>query len=115
MFKIAGVTVKTPSLPLKFGEFDITNRRRVASAKMVGDIIATKRRIDVTWKMISDNDLNLILDTIRSNKPYFTIEFPVPGGQAEMTCYNGDINASMWHTKNGIRYWEEVSIPFIEQ
>jgi len=32
-----------------------------------------------------------------------------------MTCYAGDILTSLWHTKNGIRYWEEVSIAFIEQ
>jgi hypothetical protein len=32
-----------------------------------------------------------------------------------MTCYAGDINTSLWHTKNGVRYWEEVSLAFIEQ
>ena len=115
IFRIAGVKVKTPSLPLKFGEFDVTNRRRVASAKMVGDIIATKRRVDVFWKMIEDSELELILNTIRANKPYFTIEFPVPGGQQTITCYNGDIYTSLWHTTNGVRYWDKVTISFIEQ
>jgi hypothetical protein len=32
-----------------------------------------------------------------------------------MTCYAGDIVTSLWHTKNGVRYWEEVSLAFIEQ
>jgi len=114
-FRIAGVKVKTPYLPLTFREFDISKRNRVASGKMVGDVIATKKRIDVTWKMLKDDEFKLILDTIRANKPYFQVEYPGPGGQQTMICYNGDISATMGSKINGVRYWEEVTIPFIEQ
>ncbi len=114
MLKIAGVSVKAPT-DLKIGRFDLTKSSRTASGKMVMELIATKKRVDITWKMLPDNELQKIIDTITANKPFFTLEYPDAGGTKTMTCYAGDIITSLWHTKNGIRYWEEVSIAFIEQ
>ena len=114
MIKIAGVTVKTPS-DLKIGRFDLTKSNRTASGKMAMDLIATKRRVDCNWTMVADSDLQVIITAITTNKPFFSLEYPDVGGQKTMTCYAGDINTTMWHTKAGVRYWEEVQIPFIEQ
>ena len=114
MLKIAGVTVKTPS-ELKIGRFDITKSNRSASGKMMMEIIATKRRVDVVWKMLKDSELQQILDLITANKPFFSLEYPDAGGTKTMTCYAGDIVTSLWHTKNGVRFWEDVQISFIEQ
>lgn len=114
MIQIAGITVKAPS-ELKIGRFDITKSSRTASAKMVMDIIAPKKRVDCTWKMITDSDLQTIIDTITAHKPFFALQYPDVGGTATITCYAGDIITSLWHTKNGVRYWQDVSIPFIEQ
>jgi hypothetical protein len=114
MLKIAGVSVKAPT-DLKIGRFDLTKSGRTASGKMVMELIATKRRVDVVWKMVPDSDLQTIIDTITANKPFFTLTYPDAGGSNTMTCYAGDINTSLWHTINGVRYWEEVSIGFIEQ
>ncbi len=114
MLKIAGITVKAPS-ELKVGRFDLTKSGRTASGKMVMELIATKKRVDITWKMLPDNELQKIIDTIAANKPFFSLEYPDAGGTKTMTCYSGDIVTSLWHTKNGVRYWEEVSIAFIEQ
>ncbi len=114
MLKIAGTTVKTPT-ELKIGRFDLSKSGRTASGKMVMEVIATKRRVDVVWKMIKDSELQTIIDTITANKPFFSLTYPDAGGTKTMTCYAGDIVTSLWHTKNGVRYWEEVSIAFIEQ
>jgi hypothetical protein len=114
MLKIAGVTVKTPS-ELKVGRFDITKSNRAASGKMMMELIATKRRVDVVWKMLTDTELEKIIDTITANKPFFSLTYPDTGGSKTMTCYAGDIITSLWHTNNGVRYWEDVSIGFIEQ
>jgi hypothetical protein len=114
MLKIAGVNVKTPA-ELKVGRFDLSKSGRTASGKMVMELIATKRRVDVVWKMLTDSELQTIIDTITANKPFFSLEYPDAGGTKSMTCYAGDVATSLWHTKNGVRYWEEVSIGFIEQ
>lgn len=114
MLKIAGTTVKAPT-ELKIGRFDLTKSSRTASGKMVMELIATKRRVDVIWKMLTDDELQTILNTITANKPFFILEYPDVGGTKTMTCYAGDINTSLWHTIGGVRYWQEVSISFIEQ
>ncbi len=111
---IAGTQVARPA-DVKVGRFDLTKASRTASGKMVMDVIATKRRVDVTWRYLPDADLQTILDVIAANKPFFTLQYPDAGGQQTMTCYAGDINTSLWHTVGGVRYWSEVSIPFIEQ
>ena len=114
MLKIAGITVKAPTA-LKVGRFDLSKSSRTASGKMVMDIIATKRRVDVIWKMLPDDELQKIIDTIAANKPFFSLEYPDAGGTKTMTCYAGDILTSLWHTKNGVRFWEDLQISFIEQ
>ncbi len=106
--------MKTPS-ELKVGRFDITKSNRAASGKMMMDLIATKRRVDVVWKMLTDSELQTIIDTITANKPFFSLAYPDAGGTQTMTCYTGDIVTSLWHKIGGVRHWEEVSIAFIEQ
>jgi len=114
MLKIAGITVKAPT-ELKVGRFNLSKSRRTASGKMVMDIIATKRRVDVVWKMLPDSELQKIINAITANKPFFSLEYPDAGEQKTMTCYVGDIVTSLYHTIGGVRYWSDVSIPFIEQ
>jgi len=111
---IAGVQVARPA-EVKVGRFDLTKANRTASGRMVMEYIATKRRVDITWKYLPDAELKKILDLLAQNKPFFTLSYPDAGSQQSMTCYAGDINTSLWHTRNGVRYWSEVSIPFIEQ
>ncbi len=111
---IAGTKVARPA-DIKVGRFDLTKSNRTASGKMVMEYIATKRRVDVVWRYIPDADLQVILNLLAANKPFFTLEYPDAGGQQTMTCYAGDINTSLWHTINGVRRWSEVSISFIEQ
>lgn len=114
LIQIAGVDMPAPA-ELKIGRYDLTKAERTASGKMVMEIIATKRRVDVTWKMLKDQDLKLIIDTITANKPFFSFTYPDAGGQQTMRCYAGDINTTLWYTVGGIRYWSEVTIAFIEQ
>lgn len=114
MLKIAGVQVASPA-EVTVGHFDLTKSGRTASGDMVMELIATKRRVDCVWKMLKDSDLQTMLNTITAHKPFFTLQYPDAGGSKTMTCYVGDITTSLWHTLGGIRYWEEVTIPFIER
>lgn len=114
MLTIAGTTVKTPS-GIKIGRFDITKSSRTASGKMVMDLIASKKRVDCTWKMISDSELQTIINTLTAHKPFFSLQYPDAGGTDTITCYSGDIITSLWHTLDGVRFWQDVQIAFIEQ
>lgn len=114
MLTIAGTKVVNPA-EIKVGRFDLAKSGRAASGRMVMEIIATKRRVDVVWKMLPDNDLKTIIDIITAHKPFFSLAYPDAGGTQTMTCYTGDIVTSLWHKIGGVRHWEEVSIAFIEQ
>lgn len=115
MIKIAGVQVFTPA-DVKVKRFDLEKTRRTASGRLVVDVVATKRQVDVTWRYIPDAALQTILDLLAANKPFFTLEYPDASGQQVMTAHvNGDISTSLWHTIGGVRRWSEVQISFIEQ
>jgi len=114
MLKIAEVQVTNPA-KLEVGEFDISRAERTADGTMAMEIVATKRSIDVEWHMITDSQLDTILNAVKANRPFFVVEYPFAGGTATMTCYLGDRYLGLWHTRNGIRYWEKVSMAFIER
>ena len=112
---IAGVKVARPA-KIDVGRFDITKSERTGSGKMTMEIVrADIRRVDVTWQYMLDDDLKAMLDTIAANKPFFTLKYPDAGKQETIVCYVGDISISLWHTVGGVKRWESVQIPFIEQ
>ena len=111
---IAGLELPSPA-DYKLGRFDISKAERSARGKMVIEIIATKTRIDSVWKMLPDDELEWMLDLINQYKPSIPLTYVDAGKLSTMICYNGDIEAALWHTINGVRYWEQVSIPFIER
>lgn len=111
---IAGVPVANPA-EIKISRFDLTKSNRTASGRMVMEVVrAGVRRVDVTWRYLPDSDLKTILDVLAANKPYFQVTFPGPSGTETMTAYAGDVTTTLWHTRGGVRYWSEVSVPFIE-
>lgn len=112
---IAGTKVARPA-SVKVGLFDLTKSSRSASGKMSMEIVrAGVRRADVTWSYLADADLQAILNVLAANKPFFSLRYPDVGGSKTMMCYAGDIVYSLWHTIGGVRRWDEISIPFIEQ
>lgn len=114
MLKVAGTLLPNPA-KLEVGEFDISRAERTADGTMAMEIIATKRRIDVEWHMIPDSQLNTILNAVKANRPFFSVEYPFAGGTTTMTCYLGDRQLGLWHTRNGVRYWESVKMAFVER
>lgn len=111
---INGITIKTPT-DLKVGVFRITKSERLTSGKMAMEIIATKRRLDLRWEIITDTELQNIMNTLES-RVFHTVIYPDPqkGENATITAYAGDINYDVWQ-KIGNRYWRNVSISLIEQ
>lgn len=80
------------------------------------DIIAQKRRIDLTWAVISGKQLNAIIDLLDA-KVFYQVEFPDPkqgGATAIMVGYVGDLNMTL-HRTDGACVWKDITIPFIEQ
>lgn len=113
--KLNNATIKTPT-DLKVGVFRISKAERLASGKMAMEIIAVKRRLDLSYTLISDSDLKQILDILES-KAFHTVTYvdPQKGESATITAYVGDINQEAWQKLHGTRYWRDVSVSLIEQ
>lgn len=112
---IDGTTVKTPT-DLKVGVFRITKAERLASGKMAMEIVAVKRRLDLSYALISEGDLKQIMDLLEA-KVFHTVTYPDPQGGEEktITAYVGDMNQVAWQKLKGTRYWADVSVALIEQ
>lgn len=111
---IDGIQIKTPQL--KVGTFLITKSERTADGTMTMDIIAEKRRLDLTWPIIRDTDLQQILSLLKS-KTFHQVTYPDPeyGEDRTITVYRGDVTTETGHKVEGTRYWRDVSIALIEQ
>lgn len=112
---INSIQIKTPT-ELKVGVFRLTKAERLASGKMAMEVIAIKRRLDMRWEIITDTDLQQILDILDS-KVFHNVQYPDPqnGETATITAYVGDINQAAWQKIAGTRYWQDVSLALIEQ
>lgn len=113
---IAGVEVAPPA-EIHVGRFDLTQTTRAASGRLVSEVIrAGVRRLTATWHTIPDPDLKEILDILASHKPFVAVEYEDAGEVGSMVAVvDGEIQYGMAHRIRGVRYWSEVSIPFIER
>lgn len=112
---IDGVQIKAPT-DLKVGHFRLSKSGRVASGLMTMDIIAIKRRIDLTWAAISGKHLNVIIDVLDANT-FYEVQYEDPKnveGLTTMTAYVGDVNQTLFRS-DGSRVWRNVTLPLIEQ
>ena len=93
------------------------NTGRVASGLMVGDIIAIKTTLEITWtKLLQDDLTNLNNNVCNSSKPFFGVTYcDETGRNVTKTFYCSPNSYTRKHyTKDSIKY-TDVSIRLIEQ
>lgn len=115
IIKVNGTQIKSPST-FKVGIFRLSKSGRLASGLMTMEIIAQKRRLDLTWEVISGSNLNAIIDILDS-ATFYSVEFPDPkinNFQNTLTMYVGDLNQELVKSV-GDRVWKDVTISLIEQ
>lgn len=115
-FQISGTDIKNPS-EFKIERYNITNMERLADAKMVGDLIAKKRKFYFTYEAISGYDLDIILELIwETNKLFFPLTYVENGVSKTATVYVGSIPTELHkagRTTNWV--WRNVTFNLIEQ
>lgn len=119
MIAVAGVRIQAHPEKVDVGRFNLSKSNRTASGHMNMELIRTGvRRVDVNWRYLPDPQLLTLLRALENAQmtgPFFDLRYPDAGGEKNMLCYVGDIHTGLWHTFNGVRYWDEVSIAFIEK
>ena len=115
-FTVNGKDIKNPS-SFKIERYNVTNMERLADAKMVGDLIAKKRKFYFTYDAITGTDLDVILEAIwDTDELFFPLQYVENGVQKTATVYVGSIPTELHRagrTTNWI--WRNVTFNLIEQ
>lgn len=114
MTKIDDVIIKEPDT-MDFEDYTLTKSGRVASGLMKADIIASKRKFNLMYAVLSGNELKKIRDLLfGSNKFFFTLSYIENNEEKTATVYPGALKRRKFRT-DGVWYWKDVEISLIEQ
>ena len=91
--------------------------RNTATGRMVGDIIAVKYTVTVTYALLTDEEMQLIFDLLSGADPWHTLRFAVGGKMRSMICYAADVSYSMrrFDLRQNRALYNGVTLEFIEQ
>ena len=113
MIKINGVEMPSPTgfIPMIM---DITKAERNSQGKMFIELIATKYKLDVSWGVLTQEEITVLLTAIKPVS--FTVTFldPESGTDKTITCYKGDRSIPLLTYVGGVAQWKDFKVNFIE-
>ncbi len=114
MIKIDGVDIPTPS-DYNVGIMDLSKAERNAAGTIVIDRIATKRKLECTWKYLSKEELSQLFRAVSS--VFFEVQYIDPQTDAIQTgtFYAGDRRAAALDYKNGKFRYKDITVNLIER
>ena len=115
-FTVNGKGIKNPS-SFKIERYNVTNMERLADAKMVGDLIAKKRKFYFTYDAITGTDLDDILEAVwETDELFFPLVYTENGVSKTATVYIGSIPTDLHKAGKTTNWvWKNVSFNLIEQ
>lgn len=115
MLKIGNVELPTPkSVAYSQNKIWSQNTGRLDSGYFVGDLIAIKRKYEVTFPAMSTADLAKVRAAV--NQDFAEVNITnAEGGTDTLTAYFGDLNAESYSWHNGIQYAINTTVSIIER
>jgi hypothetical protein len=113
MIEINNVKIPTPS-SFKVGINDISNAERNAKGEMLIDVIATKRKLELSWSHLKPIELSQLLQLVKNT---FFVKYPDPetGTEITKTFYCGDKSTGLYSYVKGKPVWTDISFNLIEK
>ena len=90
------------------------NTGRLDSGYFVGDLIAIKRKYEITFPALSTSELTTVRNSCANQYAKILIT-DVDGGNAELDVYFGDVTVRAYSWKNGIKYAIDCKVSAIER
>lgn len=114
MIKINGVEIPTPS-SFSAGVQDLSKAERNANGTMIIERVATKRKLEFSWKFLTQVQLAALLTLV--SPIFFTVEYPDPqtGALRTGTFYAGDRKAGALDFKGTVVRWVDAGFSVIER
>jgi len=87
---------------------------RTADGKMHTTVIGTKRKVDLSYKFMSQNQLPALLNLV--NVQYYNLTYKDPiSGIKTIECYGTDLTQTLQHAVRYNGLWRDVKISCIER
>jgi len=114
LLKVNGVDMPSPSA-MTPGEEDIGKWERNARATMIGEHIATKAKIELSWAYLSATQLSKLLTAIKPQ--FFNVTYidPVSNALRTATFYKGGRSMPIMDYRNGVPRYKDVKFNIIER
>lgn len=90
-----------------------SNTGRSTSGKMIGDVVAEKKTIEIKWGVLTETQLNTIKTNLLSGFHSFTLT--IDNIPTTITGYRGNIVSSILGTFGGVTYRKDASVTIIQQ
>lgn len=113
---IDGVTMPTPALSgltIKKEKIWSNNTGRAADGEMMGDLVAIKYTLEITWPMLSRADVAKIDAAISS--AFFNVTFTDPGSNSRITkrFYSNTPSYPVYSYVDGVKTYKGVGATLI--
>ncbi len=111
---IDGVEIPAPS-EYSVGIQDISKAERNANGTMIIERVATKRKIELSWKYLDKDQLAQVLNAV--SPVFFEVTYidPQTNGARTGTFYCGDRRCGMLDFQNGVPRYKDVQFNLIER
>lgn len=109
-------------LPISPSAFEVTildlddadNTFRTANGNLSRERVATKRQIDIEFPAMTTDTLKSLHDLMTAERFQFTYFDPYEARNLTKTFYVGDRKVGVALIRNGVYYWQGLSIKFTE-
>ena len=115
MLKIGNTDLPTPkSVNYSQNKIWSQNTGRLDNGYFVGDLIAIKKKYEVTFPPLSTSDLATVRAAVNSD--FATLQITnAEGGTDTVTAYFGDLTVESYSWRNGIKYAINATVSIIER
>ncbi|HPY84856.1 MAG TPA: hypothetical protein PLS20_07455 [Ruminococcus flavefaciens] len=115
MLKIGTTDLPTPkSVNYSQNKIWSQNTGRLDNGYFVGDLIAIKKKYEVTFPALSTSDLATVRAAINTDFATVTIT-NAEGGTDTVTAYFGDLTVESYSWHHGIQYAVNATVSIIER
>lgn len=109
--KLNGTEIPTPENDIQIEEIEIAREERMASGKLVKEIIATKLRFTLQYKGLLPNDALIFINAYRNGEPV-TFEYEDVTGTHSVEVYIQSLPRSIYNPKP--EYTKDITITLEE-
>ncbi|WP_115716770.1 hypothetical protein [Amedibacterium intestinale] len=115
LFKANGAELPAPT-QIKVDDEIIwsSNTGRTASGDMVGDVVAQKKTISITWGVMNDKEMALIKNNLIAS--FFPFEFHDAGLDLKISSYRGTLSSEhIGELGDGYYWYKSATVKIIQK